>query len=1419
VSSPRPTLDALPELARLWFSRTFAAPTSIQSEGWRHIASGDHTLIAAPTGSGKTLAAFLWAVGDLAERARRGVLEDRIHIVYVSPLSALGNDISLNLEQPLDGIRRLVVDRNRPCSEIRVAVRSGDTPARDRQHQLRKPPHILITTPESLYILLTAERSREILSRARTVIVDEIHALAGNKRGCHLALSLERLDDLCGRKLQRIGLSATQRPIDEVARFLVGSQTPAADSPPTCRIVDAGHRRELDLRIETTQHELAAIPTHDLRAAIFDRIADLIRVHRTTIVFSDTRRMVERIAHELGERLGHERVGAHHGSLSRETRLRAERRLASGEIPVIVASASLELGIDVGHVDLVCQLGAPRSLSTLLQRVGRSGHCLGETPRGRFFPTTRDELVQCAAAVRAVRAGELDALETPKPPRDILAQQIVAHVASGERPVDDVWRLVRNAYPFRSLERDCFESILDTLADGVSTRRGRRSAYLHRDRVHDVLRPRRGARMNAITNGGAIPDVADYEVIEANSESLVGSINEDFAIESLAGDVFLLGNRSWRIERIEANRVRVSDAHGAPPSIPFWLGEAPARTRELSAAVSDLRRAVAERLDDRDGLVAWLGDECQLDRGGAEQIVEYVATTRRALGTVPDLRTIVAERFFDEAGGMQLVLHSPFGGRINRALGLALRKRFCVSFDFELQAAATDDGVVLSLGEQHSFALDSVFDMLHPDTFEADLVQAILVSPMFTNRWRWNASRSLALPRFSGGRKVPMPIQRMRAEDLMAAVFPAQLACGDNRAGPIEVPAHPLVDETIDNCLHEAMDVDGLRALLEDIAGGEIETVAAETAAPSPMSHEILNANPYAFLDDAPLEERRARAVALRRTDPDLGSAEGALSDAAIDEVRRQAWPLVRDPDEAHDALLSLGAIPRGEAASWADFIEVLIADGRAVLLQPPSEASAIYVATEKLALARSIWPEASYTPPRHIPAGIDQHHSSRSQAEYEVVRGWMEAVGPTTIAELAARTTLSEAAVAAALARLEGDGVVLRGAFTAGAQPQSELCERGLLARIHRRTIGDLRREIEPVAPAELMRFLFRWQHVEAHGRLHGRNGVAEVLRQLEGIEAPAHAWESSILPTRVANYDPSDLDTLCLSGEIAWGRLSPALIENDGSETNKAKRLPNRNARLSFFRRDHADTILYTRSVEMDGNATLGQSERAVVQHLRDCGASFTRDIAEATQLASAEVEIALWELVAAGLVTGDGDAGLRALIDRATRKPRASHLRAVGRRRRLPVLATGRWSLLRPAAREIDQDRWVEAATERLLQRYGVVLREICTRERSLPAWRLVLRQLRRLEARGVVRGGRFVSGFPGEQFALPEAVTALRATRRATDQNDVEIAAADPLNLTGIITSGARIPSSSKEAIVYRKGVPLAVGGEATASLAP
>ena len=1409
-----------------WFERRFGAPTEVQALAWPAIRSGAHTLIAAPTGSGKTLAAFLAALDELARDALAGRLEDATRVVYVSPLRALSNDIKNNLEEPLAGIRAEMAARGLGEIEIRTALRTGDTPASERTAMAKRPPHILVTTPESLYLLLTSESGRAMLRTARTAIVDEIHALAPNRRGAHLALSLARLEALAQAPaaagapgtpaggLTRVGLSATQRPIEEVARWLVG--VGADGSAPPCTIVDVGHARRLDLAIELPSSPLEAVMANEVWEEIYDRTAELIREHRTTLVFVNTRRRAERTVRHLADRLGEAAVAAHHGSLSREKRLEAERRLKAGDLRAVVATSSLELGIDVGAVELVVQVGSTRSIAGLLQRVGRSGHHLAGLPKGRVFPTSRDELVEVTALFDAVRRGELDRLHIPEKPLDVLAQQIVAAVAAEEWTEDDLYDLIRRAWPYRDVERAEFDEIVAMLAQGFHTRRGRRSAYLHQDAVNGRLRARRGARMTALTSGGAIPDTADYDVLLEPSATFIGTVNEDFAVESLAGDIFQLGNLSWRILKVEPGRLRVEDARGQPPSIPFWLGEAPARTAELSAAVSRLREEIAARMaaapspeEGVEAVVAWLTGEVGLTPPAARQVADYLAAGWAALGLLPSQRTLVAERFFDEAGDMHLVLHSTFGSRINRALGLALRKRFCQSFNFELQAAASDDAVVLSLGPTHSFPLPEVFRFLRSETARDVLTQAMLDSPLFPVRWRWNASRSLALPRFRGGKRVPPRLQRQQAEDLAAVLFPDQLACFENIVGEREVPDHPLVRQTVHDCLEEAMDATGLERLLARVEAGDLAVEARELTEPSPLAHEILNARVYEFLDDAPLEERRTQAVMTRRwLDVDSAAELGTLDAAAIERVRAEAWPEPQDADELHDALVTLGFVreEEGQVGEWGELFAALAAAGRATVAavgeRGGSEVGArLWVAAERLAELLALHPKARLEPELTLPPRLARDVEPDA-ARVELMRARLGGLGPVTADRLAREIALPRSAAEAALAALEGEGFVLRGRYTPDLPAgEEEWCERRLLARIHRATVERLRREIEPVSAGEFLRFLLAWQRAAPSERAEGGGSLPAVLEQLEGFSAPAGAWEREILPARIAGYDPAWLDALCLSGRWVWGRTAPS--PSTGARGGSLRATP-----MAFLQRGNLP--LWGELAPAPPGA--GEEERlssgagAVLAVLRERGACFFDELARASGLLETQVEAALAELVAAGLLTADAPAGLRALLTPAHKRPRAPY-RGAGS----PLEAAGRWSVLRTAAGKEEElsPETIEAVARVLLRRYGVVFKRLLDRETLLPPWRDLLRVYRRLEARGELRGGRFVAGPSGEQYALPEAVGKLRALRRAAPTGEmVAVSAADPLNLLGVLTPGGRLPALTGNRLLYRDGVPIA-----------
>jgi ATP-dependent helicase Lhr and Lhr-like helicase len=1461
-----------------WFESRFARPTQAQAQAWPAIKAGRHVLVAAPTGSGKTLAAFLSAIDDLVRQGLNGGLPDETQIVYVSPLKALSNDIKRNLEVPLAGIRAELRAQGLPDVEIRTFVRTGDTPQSERERMRRRPPHIVVTTPESLYLLLGSETGRAMLATTRAIIVDEIHAVAANKRGSHLVLSLERLAALCGHRLQRIGLSATQKPIELVARFLVGAG--AADSAylplkggaqaskasrvgverddlacgdphpiagrsapvdlplsgggiaasaapvsltPQCTIIDTGHQRARDIAIEVPDSPLEAVMSAEVWEQVYRRLAELIEAHRTTLVFVNTRRLAERVTRKLSELIGEDKLSAHHGSLAKEQRLDAEQRLKGGALKALVATASLELGIDIGEVDLVCQLGSPHAIAAFLQRVGRSGHAVDGTPKGRLFPTSRDDLAECAALIDSVRRGELDRLHIPDAPLDVLAQQIVAEVAAREWEEDALLAMIRHAWPYRALPREDFDAVVRMLAEGFTTRRGRRGALIHHDAVNHVLRGRRGARLTALTAGGTIPDNADYAVLLEPENLFIGTVNEDFAVESLAGDIFQLGNKSYRIRRVERGTVRVEDAHGMAPSIPFWLGEAPGRSDELSQSASRLREEIAERLrHDPAGQDAlrWLIGQAGIAAPAAEQLVEYLAAAHAALGCLPTRDTIVLERFFDEAGGMQLVVHSPYGSRINRAWGLALRKRFCRKFNFELQAAATEDNIVLSLTTAHSFELGDVARYLRAATVRLLLIQAMLDAPMFTTRWRWVSGVALAVPRFRGGKKVPPQLSRMAAEDLIGAVFPDQIACAENLTGEREIPDHPLVRQTIDDCLNEAMDIDGLERLLEGIERGDIAVVARDLREPSPLALEVLSARPYAYLDDAPLEERRTQAVMARRWMASEAAADlGRLDPEAIARVWAETWPAPASADELHDALVWLGSVTSEEAntAGWSEWLAGLAGQRRVTCLAAPG--ARLWITAERLPQFQAVFPAAPLEPAISAAGAHAERARLADEALVEILRGRLEGQGPLPQAVLASSLGLEPGAVVGALTALEVEGFALRGRFSPAA-PADEWCERRLLARIHQYTVKRLRAEIEPVAARDFLRFLAFWQRFAADARMEGPDAVDAIVAQLEGFEAPAGAWEGEILPARITEYEPSWLDDRCLAGHVTWARLKPRIARSDGVQALKgpARAAPVRTTPITLLPRRHAP-LWASLSAKLSANKAdapdPSPKAQAIADYIRAHGASFFDELAQGTGQLRTQVEEALGELVALGLVTSDSFCGLRALlVPSAERRPLAS-----GRRRRrtakFGMEDAGRWALARrahptPTAPGVQAEA-AEHVARTLLARYGVVFWRLLEREADwLPPWRDLLRVYRRLESRGEIRGGRFVAGFSGEQFALPDAIAALRELRRKPPAGEwVSVSGADPLNLAGILTPGPRLASLTGNRLLYRDGVPVAM----------
>ncbi len=1448
-------LDGFHPAVAAWFARTFAAPTRAQTLAWPAIRSGRHVLVSAPTGSGKTLTAFLAGIDALVRDGLDGRLDDTTRIVYVSPLKALSNDIRINLDLPLQGIRDELATMGLPDVGIRTAVRTGDTPQSERAAMRRKPPHILVTTPESLYILLGSESGRAMLAPARTVIVDEIHAVAASKRGSHLALSLERLEALCGRPLVRIGVSATQKPMDEVARFLVGAGNvvrvegeatraegrglraeewasgepgwdrapqvtssnpcaaaisdaprPSALSPLSarpeadCDIIDIGYAKTRDLALVLPPTPLSVVMSNEQWEQAYAQIAELAGAHRTTLVFVNTRRMAERAARHLGELLGKERVAAHHGSLAKELRLDAEQKLKRGELALLVSTSSLELGIDIGDVDLVCQLGSPRAIAAFLQRAGRAGHHVGGVPRARLFPQSRDDLVECAALLDCVRRGELDALRIPGSdpargliaPIDVLAQQIVAEVSCREWREDALYDWLRRAWPYRDLTREAFDGVVKMLAEGYATRRGVRSGLVHRDAVNRLLRGRHGGRTTAVMSGGTIPETADYAVVMEPQAIHIGTVHEDFAVESLAGDVFQLGNASYRVLRIEPGRVRVEDAQGAAPSIPFWIGEAPGRTDELSIGVSRLREEVVRRLvsgEGQDPLVSLCAKQADLDanqnvgtstreiarnasaahdvpspavpafdngrqRGfaldfligevglepaAATQITDYLAAARTALGTLPTRRRIVLERFFDESGGTQLVIHSPFGSRLNRAWGLALRKRFCRKFNFELQAAATEDAIVLSLSTSHSFPLIEVSQYLHSNTALDILTQALLDAPLFGVRWRWNATTALALPRFLGGKKVAPQLQRMKSEDLLATVFPDQVACAENLVGEREVPDHPLVAQTLHDCLYEAMDAAGWLDLLRGMESGEIEVIARDLTAPSPLAMEAINARPYAFLDDAPLEERRTQAVQARRYgDPADAGDLGRLDPGAIDAVREQAWPSPRNADEMHEALQSVGVVTADEAAAnaqWLDWLRKLAKDQRATALTisapcrsdvsrellrsgsssesrddsvprgervvtsavptmdqdlathvAPTQAVELWTCAERLAQLRALFPEAVASPRIALPPELEAPVLTREAAALELVRARLGGLGPATVDALQAALPLPRSELDLALLQLQTEGVAMQGWFTRSAPAE----------------VGDAPLASDSSAAIE-------WCERHLLARIH-RYTLSRLRKEIEPVEPRDFVrflcdWQRVSKAARVSGPEAlagvlgqlegyeapaaawegellparvADYSIGWLDDQCAAGRtLWTRLRENVSDAASARAPTSVRATPVVLLPRRHAAPWMRLASAGGDDAPVSSRAQR-VLDHLAAHGASFFDDLVDGAHLLRTELEDALAELVARGRIHCDSFAGLRALLVPASKRGSGRS----GRHRRAALFGiedAGRWALI--------------------------------------------------------------------------------------------------------------------------------------------
>lgn len=1447
-----------------WFLTRFQAPTDPQRQGWPCINRGEHTLISAPTGSGKTLTAFLSVIDRLVKRSLAGDLENEFSVIYVSPLRALSNDMHRNLTEPLEEISQLLEEEGYTFSPIRVGLRTGDTPSSKRAALVRRPPQILVTTPESLYLMLTGPKSRETLKTVETVIVDEIHALLRDKRGSHWSLTLERLEALVDHPLQRIGLSATQKPLERVAQYLVGNRpeikitaeapeaTPNEYPEQICRIVDIGHSRTLDIAVQVPPSELSAICTHEQWAEVLEQIVELIQSHHSTLIFVNTRRLAERITHQLTERLGEDVVGSHHGSLSAKIRHRTEQKLKSGDLKAVIATASLELGIDVGYIDLVVQIGSPRGIATFLQRIGRSGHSLGLVPKGRIFALSRDELLESMALVRSIKQGILDTVRIPEAPIDILAQQITAEVACQEWNTDDLFETFTQAYSYRNLKRTDFESTIQFLSEGISSTTGRSRVYLHHDQVQNRVRSRKNARLVSTMNGGAIPEVASYRVVTEDDKTVVGSVDEDFAVESMAGDIFLLGNTSWQIRYVRGGDVTVVDAHGAPPSIPFWFGEAPGRSFELSTEISYLREELEQQIENPDHAIKWLVRETNADEWGSKQIVEYVQAQKAALGLIPTQKRIIFERFFDESGGMQLVIHAPFGGDINRAWGYTMRKRFCRSYNFELQATADDNGIILSLGPQHSFPLESLFSMLNTRNVQQLSEQAILDHPMFHVRWRWNVTRALLVSRMQNGKKVPPPLQRFRAEDLLTAVFPRLTGCPENEIGEIVRPDHILVDQTLHDCLNEQLDIEGFKNVLLQIEQGTIKLIPRDTREPSPFCYELLNSSPYTFLDGGEAQERRARAVATRHT-LSVESVEdlGSLSPEAIAQVCQEAQPLVRNADECHDLLLGRIHLPLNERPDWSDWFQELESTGRATTLQrsdlnPGKNCPQSWVATERLPAALAAFPESQHHPPVNVPAGVRQEWES-TEARTAIIRGLLDTCGPLTVAEMADQAGLTASQTESALLALEGEGIAMQGYFrikdpnwdqrpetvstpddstpeidssnenlatTAAAFPK-EWCHRRLLARIHRLTLQGLRAQVQPVDTSVFIQFLTQQHGLAGAEKRSGTNGLFEVISMLQGIDIPAICWERDILPARLSNYQSKDLDELCFTGEIGWGRLYPPKRTADQGKPMTGM---TRNAPVSFFLREDIPWLTQFHNVPTLNQKTEDQHELSspaleIQELLTEQGALFATDLMTATESLPSQVADSLGELISRGLLTSDSFSGMRQFTeDRSTKNRRSSRKSRIGLvRKRSTPNNTGRWSIWRRENKDDIEEQslqyyeYIEQWAWQLLRRWGVVFRDLLAKESGAPRWFELLQIYRRLEARGEIRGGRFVSGVAGEQFAMSNTIQELRTLRDASMTDELTIlSATDPLNLVGILTKQSRIPSTANNRLAYWNG---------------
>ena len=1460
-------LDGFHPAVQRWFAGRFGTPSRVQELGWPVIGeaqkgAGHDVLLCAPTGSGKTLAAFMWAINRLVVEAEHGALPDQISVLYVSPLKALANDIRINLEDPLAGVRSVADQSGLDLATIRAGLRTGDTPAGERAAMLRRPPHILVTTPESLFILLTSPRFRQKLRAVRYVIVDELHAIAGNKRGAHLMLTLERLEHLVRRgdlpRPARIGLSATLNPIETLAAFLAGAEV-ADDGTRNVRpirIVRADDDpRQLDLRVIAPGPELGSLATHQHWEAMYDALAALIREHRTTLVFTLSRRWAERIALALQKRVGPDAVMAHHGSLARIERLQAEQRLKRGELKAIVATSSLELGIDVGAVDLVCQVDSPKSIAAAVQRIGRSGHHLGGTPKGRFFALTIDDLLECAAAVRAARHGHLDEVEIPAGCLDVAAQQIIALATDQEEISEtELLNMLRSVQNFAGLEPPALQQLILEMSAQLPERIQGANPKIFYDQVNRRVRARRGARLAAITSGGTIPESGNLDVVIASESRKIGDVEEDFAQESSRGDIFSLGSMPWRVLGISKNRFLVEPAPGMAPSLPFWQTEAAGRSPALSTELCDLRREIAAFIansGDDDGASSWLESECALEPEAAKQAVAYIRRGLAALNALPDENTLVVERFFDGLGGTQIVIHSPWGIRLNRGFGLALRKRLCQSFDFEIQASAIDDAILLALNSRHSFPLEHILEMVNSQNVREVLEQALLDAPMFEVRFRHVATRALSIMRSGRGSKVPAWIQRLRSQELITALFPQRNACLDNRPPAVILPDHFIVNETMRECLEETADISRLEALLRGLNDGSIRPVMVDSIAPSVFAHRVLLAWDYSFLDDGERANRRSRTVTMNRAmAEDVFRSENLaelLSAEAVEQVTqeirgRATSTQARNCDELYELIRTHGWISCDEikertAADGAAMLAALESDGRVCRVRlGHHDSPEVAIATEDLALFSTVYPDSLPPPGWDEGAEVDRFTSSdersgHSSGVQEIVRRALVTSGPTLAVDLAQRLRLPADDILPALMALEAGGSIFRGHFTTvrsgnGGSSEAQAagvqwCDRHVLERIHRQTLNLLRSAVEPCNDAEFVAFRLKWNRIGDAHQGAGVDGVRRTLEQMSGLAFAPDLWERVILPARVADYRAEHLDLLCMSGEFAW----VAAPFHDESDVNRE--FP---ATVAFLPRR---ARCYWPPSEMPADSR-AQMVAEVLSHF---GAQHLDQIAERANLSERDTLTALWRLAAAGMVSNDSFAPLRLLAvepDAArliSNRPsqREPSRRDAALRARLQSSLSGRWSIvaqLKPGATpakvaETHDAHGPDIAREIaliLLRRHGILAREMMALEQFEISWQQILFALRRLEYAGIIRRGWFVRALSGEQYAMPEALEMLRSDRQTKETGQpTVISAVDPANPFGVLLPGCGVAREPGNLLVVQHGrVIVSLAGRALTS---